>query len=65
MSLFSDWNENPESSSIERVDLQELDFPAITVCPEYATNHFAVRTILNMLVKKDLLQYTCTWKIYL
>ena len=58
-----DWHDNPETSSIERVDLQELDFPAITVCPEYATDAFAVRTILNMLVKKHLVHCTCSWKL--
>ena len=45
---FRDWDNDPATSTIQRVKLAELDFPAITVCPEYATDNLAVRTILNM-----------------
>ena len=46
--MFRDWSENPETTSIQRVDLSELDFPAITVCPDSSTNALAIRTIYNM-----------------
>ena len=44
----SDWQDNPETSTIERVKLGELDFPAVTVCPDWATDTLAVQTIYNM-----------------
>ena len=44
---FSDWEENPGISTIDRVKLSELEFPAITVCPEFATDSLATRTIFN------------------
>ena len=43
----SDWEENPGISTIDRVKLSELEFPAITVCPEFATDSLATRTIFN------------------
>ena len=45
---FSDWEENPGISTIDRVKLSELEFPAITVCPEFATDSLATREIFNM-----------------
>ena len=45
---FSDWDENPSTSTIDRVDLRELDFPAITVCPDWTTDQLAIQTIYNM-----------------
>ena len=48
--MFSSWDDDPSTSTIERVRLSELDFPAVTVCPEFASDKLAVRTILNMLV---------------
>ena len=47
-SLCRGWDEDPSTSTIDRVKLQELDFPAITVCPDWATDQFAIQTILNM-----------------
>ena len=46
--IFSSWDDDPGTSTIERVRLSELDFPAITVCPEFASDKLATRTILNM-----------------
>ena len=46
--MFSSWEDDPATSTIERVRLTELDFPAVTVCPEFASDKLAVRTILNM-----------------
>ena len=48
INLLSSWDTDPATSTIERVALSELDFPAITVCPEFASDKLAVRTILNM-----------------
>ena len=45
---FRDWQEKPSISSIDRVKLNELEFPAITVCPEFASDSMATRSILNM-----------------
>ena len=45
---FRDWDENPSTSTIDRVDLKELDFPAITVCPDWTTDQLAIQTIYNM-----------------
>ena len=42
------WDDDPSTSTIERVGLGELEFPAITVCPEFASDGFAARTIFNM-----------------
>ena len=39
---------NPATSSIERVSLSELDFPAVTVCPDWATDQLAIQTVYNM-----------------
>ena len=49
--MFSSWDDDPSTSTIERVRLSELDFPAVTVCPEFASDKLAVRTILNMLAE--------------
>ena len=46
--MFSDWEENPSISTIDRVKLSELDFPAITVCPDWATDELAIQTVYNM-----------------
>ena len=45
---LDDWENDPSTSTIERVDLTELDFPAVTVCPDWATDQLAVQTIYNM-----------------
>ena len=42
--LFRSWDRDPATSTIQRVRLSELDFPAITVCPDYATDSLAYRT---------------------
>ena len=34
-----------------QVPLSELDFPAITVCPDWSTDTFATQTVYNMCVK--------------
>ena len=47
-SAYMDWDQNPSTSTIDRVDLRELDFPAITVCPDWTTDQLAVQTIYNM-----------------
>ena len=41
------WDDDPATSTIERVKLSELDFPAITICPEFATDALATRNIYN------------------
>ena len=48
LNIFRDWNEDPSTSSIERVKLSDLDFPAVTICPDYATDKMATRSIYNM-----------------
>ena len=50
LNSYSDWNKDPSISSIERVKLNELDFPAVTVCPDFATDKLATRSIYNMQV---------------
>ena len=45
-----DWDLDPSTSTIARVKLQELDFPAITVCPDWATDQLAIQTVYNMSV---------------
>ena len=50
---FRDWREKPSISTIERVKLDELDFPAVTVCTDFATDTLATRTIYNMLEVDD------------
>ena len=42
-----DWDTDPSTSTIDRVKLQELDFPAITVCPDWATDQLAIQTVYN------------------
>ena len=42
-----DWDNDPSTSTIARVKLQELDFPAITVCPDWATDQLAIQTVYN------------------
>ena len=42
------WQDDPAISTIDRVKLSELDFPAITVCPDWATDELAVQTVYNM-----------------
>ena len=46
--MCSDWDEDPSTSTIDRVKLEELEFPAITVCPDWATDQLAIQTIYNM-----------------
>ena len=48
-SLLRSWDRDPSTSTIQRVKLSELDFPAITVCPDYATDSLATRIVLNMI----------------
>ena len=60
--LLRSWDRDPATSTIQRVRLSELDFPAITVCPDYATDSLALRTVLNMIefedkVRKKQLEY--------
>ena len=45
---YTDWDENPSTSTIDRVTLKELDFPAVTVCPDWATDQLAIQTVYNM-----------------
>lgn len=52
-SLLRSWDRDPATSIIQRVKLSELDFPAITVCPDYATDSLASRTVLNMIEFDD------------
>ena len=49
MYISSGWQANPGTSTIERVKLSELDFPAVTVCPDWATDQLAIQTIYNMI----------------
>ena len=42
-----DWDLDPSTSTIARVKLQELDFPAITVCPDWATDQLAIQSVYN------------------
>ena len=46
--FLRDWEENAVTSTIERVKLEELDFPAVTVCPDWATDQLAIQTVYNM-----------------
>lgn len=47
--MLRSWDRDPSTSTIQRVKLSELDFPAITVCPDYATDSLATRIVLNMI----------------
>ena len=47
-SAYMDWDQNPSTSTIDRVTLKELDFPAVTVCPDWATDQLAIQTVYNM-----------------
>ena len=47
--VCSGWQESPGTSTIERVRLTELDFPAVTVCPDWATDQLAIQTVFNMI----------------
>ena len=47
--MFRSWDRDPSTSTIQRVKLSELDFPAITVCSDYATDSLATRIVLNMI----------------
>ena len=46
--ILRDWEDNAVTSTIERVKLEELDFPAVTVCPDWATDQLAIQTVYNM-----------------
>ncbi len=52
-SLLRSWDRDPSTSTIQRVKLSELDFPAITVCPDYATDSLATRMVFNMIEFDD------------
>ena len=43
------WDEDPSTSTIERVALENLEFPTITVCPVMSTQYTAARSIMNMI----------------
>ena len=47
-SFLRDWEDNAVTSTIERVKLEGLDFPAVTVCPDWATDQLAIQTVYNM-----------------
>ena len=56
------WDEDPATSTIQRVSLAELQFPAVTVCPDYATPAHAVRTVLNMWVTRHSRHVSDVWQ---
>ena len=44
----STWEKDPSSNTIDRVPLSELDFPAVTICPDWSSDSFAIQTVYNM-----------------
>ena len=56
------WDEDPATSTIQRVSLAELQFPAVTVCPDHATPAHAVRTVLNMWVTRHSRHVSDIWQ---
>jgi len=52
------WESDSSLNTIDRVELSELDFPAVTICPDWPSDSLAIQTVYNMMDPKTLSQKT-------
>ena len=62
MNGMQDWNDNPVLISVDSLEnpLKDIEFPAITICPDFEPDHTALKELVF-----NLFEYNCDFMLFL